>query len=52
MSTQRTLVHPKCKTKYRVGNWPDYDRLLVDRDLEGWRLRRLKLVWLAASRIG
>ncbi|MGK0155929.1 MAG: hypothetical protein ACI9SE_002896 [Neolewinella sp.] len=24
-------VHPKYKTKYRVGNWPDYDRPLVER---------------------
>ncbi len=31
MSAQRILVHPKCKTKYRVGDWPDYDRSLVQR---------------------
>jgi len=24
-------VHPKYKTKYRVGNWPAYERLLVQR---------------------
>jgi hypothetical protein len=25
-------VHPKYKTKYRVGNWAEYDRALVQRD--------------------
>ncbi len=25
------LVHPKYKTKYRVGNWDEYDRALVHR---------------------
>ena len=24
-------VHPKYKTKYRVNNWPEYDRALVQR---------------------
>ena len=24
-------MHPKYKTKYRVGNWPAYDRALVQR---------------------
>ena len=31
MSTKRSRVHPKYKTKYRVANWSDYDRSLVDR---------------------
>ena len=31
MSTKRSRVHPKYKTKYRVGNWPEYDRSLVQR---------------------
>ena len=31
MSTKRSLVHPKFKTKYRVANWSDYDRSLVER---------------------
>ena len=31
MSTKRSRVHPKYKTKYRVGNWPQYDRSLVER---------------------
>jgi transposase len=30
-------VHPKYKTKYRVGNWPEYDRALVQRgDVTLW----------------
>ncbi len=31
MSAKRSLVHPKFKTKYRVANWSDYDRSLVER---------------------
>lgn len=31
MSSKRSLVHPKFKTKYRVANWSDYDRALVER---------------------
>ncbi len=31
MSTKRSRVHPKYKTKYRVANWSDYDRSLVER---------------------
>ena len=27
----RSRVHPKYKTKYRVSNWPEYDRALVER---------------------
>ena len=30
-------VHPKDKTKYRSGNWPAYDRALVQRgDITLW----------------
>ncbi len=37
MSTKRSRVNPKYKTKYRVGNWPEYDRSLVERgDLTLW----------------
>ena len=37
MSSKRSRVHPRFKTKYRVGNWPAYDRGLVDRgDLTIW----------------
>jgi hypothetical protein len=27
----KSRVHPKYKTKYRVGNWAEYDRVLVRR---------------------
>jgi len=37
MSTKRSRVHPKHKTKYRVTNWSDYDRGLIRRgDLTLW----------------
>jgi len=37
MSSKRSKVHPKYKTKYRVRNWPAYDRSLVARgDLTVW----------------
>ena len=49
MSSKRSRVHPRFKTKYRVGNWPAYDRGLVDRGdltiwisidaIDGWRPR-------------
>ena len=26
MASKRSRVHPNYKTKYRVTNWPDYDR--------------------------
>jgi hypothetical protein len=33
----KSRVHPKYKTKYRVGNWPGYDRPLIQRgDLALW----------------
>jgi len=33
----KSRVHPKYKTKYRVGNWADYDRALVQRgDITLW----------------
>ena len=31
MSTKRSHLHPKYKTMRRVGNWPGYDRSLVQR---------------------
>lgn len=31
MSTKRSRVRPKYKTKYHIANWPDYDRSLVER---------------------
>ncbi len=37
MSSKRSRVHPKYKTKYRVTNWPEYDRSLVRRgDVTLW----------------
>jgi hypothetical protein len=37
MSSKRSRVHPKYKTKYRVRNWSDYNRALVQRgDLTIW----------------
>ena len=37
MSSKRSKVHPKYKTKYRVRNWPAYDRSVVARgDLTVW----------------
>ncbi len=33
----KSRVHPKYKTKYHVGNWPAYDRALVQRgDVTLW----------------
>ncbi len=33
----KSRVHPKYKTKYRVGNWAEYDRALVERgDITLW----------------
>lgn len=50
MSSKRSRVHPKYKTKYRVKNWSAYDRALVARGditlwitpeaLEAWRPAR------------
>ena len=35
--SKRSKVHPTYKTKYRVTNWPEYDRALVRRgDLTLW----------------
>jgi transposase len=31
MRSKRSRIHPPFKTKYRVTNWPSYDRALVDR---------------------
>ena len=31
MTTHRSRVHPNFKTRYRVTNWPEYDRGLVER---------------------
>jgi hypothetical protein len=35
--SKRSKVHPTYKTKYRVANWPEYDRELIRRgDLTLW----------------
>jgi hypothetical protein len=31
MPSTKSQGHPKYQTKYRVGNWSDYDRALVER---------------------
>ena len=31
MSSKKSRVHPRYKTKYRVSNWAEYDRSLVER---------------------
>ena len=37
MSSKRSRIHPKYKTKYRVTNWSEYDRSLVGRgDITLW----------------
>jgi hypothetical protein len=37
MSSKRSRIHPKYKTKYRVRNWSDYNRALVRRgDITIW----------------
>ncbi len=37
MPAKRSRVHPKYKTKYRVTNWTDYDKALVQRgDIARW----------------
>jgi len=37
MSSKRSRVDPKYKTKYRVANWPEYDRSLIRRgDVTLW----------------
>jgi hypothetical protein len=52
VSSKRSKVHPKYKTKYRVRNWPAYDRSLVARGdntlwitpeaVEAWRPARTR----------
>ena len=43
-------MHPKYKTKYRVGNWPAYDRALVQRgDVTLWLTPEAIARWEAAG---
>ena len=46
----KSRVHPKYKTKYRVGNWPAYDRALVQRgDVTLWLAPDAIARWEAAG---
>ncbi len=48
MNKARSKVHPKYKTKYRVGNWPEYDRALRSRgDITIWLTPRAITAWPA-----
>ena len=41
-------VHPKYKTKYRVTNWAEYDRALVQRgDITVWISPSAMKAWAA-----
>jgi len=43
-------VHPKYKKQYRVGNWPDYDRALVQRgDVTLWLAPNAIAKWETAG---
>ena len=45
----KSKVHPKYKTKYHVGNWPEYERALVRRgDLTLWLSADAMDAWRAA----
>ena len=47
----KSRVHPKYKTKYHVGNWPAYDRALVQRgDIPVWLTPDAVATWDFASR--
>ena len=46
----KSRVHPKYKTKYRVGNWPAYDRALVRRgDVTLWLTPEAAATWEAVG---
>ena len=46
----KSRVHPKYKTKYHVGNWPAYDRALVQRgDVTLWLAPEAITTWAAAG---
>ena len=48
----KSKVHPTCKTKYRVANWPAYNRALVRRgDVTVWVSSEAIAAW-TASRSG
>ena len=46
----KSRVHPNYKTKYRVGNWPAYDRALVQRgDVTLWLTPETIATWEAVG---
>ena len=46
----KSSVHPKYKTKYHVGNWPAYDRALVQRgDITVWLAPDAIAAWEAVG---
>ena len=46
----KSRVHPKYKTKYHVGNWPAYDRALVQRgDITVWLVPDAIAAWEAVG---
>ncbi len=46
----KSSVHPTYKTKYHVGNWPAYDRALVQRgDVTLWLAPEAVATWSAAG---
>ena len=46
----QSRVHPKYKTKYHVGNWPAYDRALVQRgDITVWLAPDAIATWEAVG---
>ena len=46
----KSRVHPKYKTQDRVGNWPEYDRALVQRgDVTVWLTPDAIVTWAAAG---
>ena len=46
----KSRVHPKYKTQYHVGNWPAYDRALVQRgDITVWLAPDAIATWEAVG---
>ena len=46
----KSRVHPKYKTRYRVGNWSEYDRALIQRgDVTLWLTPDAITTWAAAG---
>ena len=46
----KSRVHPRYTTKYRVGNWPAYDRALIQRgDVTLWLTPEAIATWEAVG---